>query len=71
MDVWESFTWEVTDIEERGELIVAFLESTGKARGSGLELDRSSAMVWRVDKGRAMSLTFYRDPADAVAAARP
>jgi ketosteroid isomerase-like protein len=70
MDVWESFTWEVTDIEERGDLIVAFLESTGKARGSGLELDRRSAMVWRVDKGRAMSLTFYRDPADALAAAR-
>jgi hypothetical protein len=27
-------------------------------------------MVWRVDKGRAMSLTFYRDPAQALAAVR-
>jgi len=70
MDVWESFTWEVTGVEDHGELIVAFLESTGKARGSGLELDRRSAMVWRVDEGRAMSLTFYRDPADALDAAR-
>jgi ketosteroid isomerase-like protein len=51
MDVWESFTWEVTGVEDHGELIVAFLESTGKARGSGLELDRRSAMVWRVDEG--------------------
>jgi len=70
MDVWESFTWEVTGVEDHGELIVAFLESTGKARGSGLELDRRSAMVWRVEEGRAMSLTFYRDPADALDAAR-
>ena len=70
MDVWESFTWEVTEIEKHEGLIVAFLESTGKARGSGLELDRRSAMVWRVDAGTAMSLTFYRDPAEALAAAR-
>ena len=70
MDVWERFTWEVTEVEEREGVIVAFLESTGKARGSGLELDRRSAMVWRVDEGEAMSLTFYRDPAEALAAAR-
>jgi hypothetical protein len=70
MDVWERFTWEVTEVEEREELILAFLESTGKARGSGLELDRRSAMVWRVQGGTAMSLTFYRDRNDALAAAR-
>ena len=70
MDVWESFTWEVTGVEECGDLIVVFLESTGRARGSGLELDRRSAMVWDVADGRARSLAFYRDPAEAVAAAR-
>ena len=70
MDVWESFTWEVTEVEEHNGLVLAFLRSTGKARGSGLELDRRSAMVWRVEKGTAVSLTFYRDPAQALAAAR-
>jgi ketosteroid isomerase-like protein len=70
MDVWESFTWEVTDVEEHGGLVVAFIASTGKARGSGLELDRRSAMVWRIEGGVATSLVFYRDPAAAVAAAR-
>jgi ketosteroid isomerase-like protein len=70
MDVWQSFTWELTDVEERGDLIVVSLESIGKARGSGLELDRRSAMVWHVVDGRAMSLTFYRDPEEARAAAR-
>ena|SRR5688572_26564266 len=70
MDVWESFTWELTEVEEHDGVIVALLQSTGKARGSGLELDRRSAMVWRVDGGTAMSLTFYRDPEEALAAAR-
>jgi hypothetical protein len=26
--------------------------------------------VWRVDEGTALSLTFYRDPAEALGAAR-
>jgi ketosteroid isomerase-like protein len=70
MDVWESFTWELTEVEEHDGVVVALLQSTGKARGSGLELDRRAAMVWRVDGRTAMSLTFYRDPAEALAAAR-
>lgn len=70
MDVWESFTWEPTEFEEHDGLVVALLQSIGKARGSGVELDRRSAMVWRVDGGKALSLTFYRDPAEAFAAAR-
>lgn len=70
MDVWESFTWDVTDVEEHNGVVVALLESTGKARGSGLELERRSAMVWELDEGTAKSLTFYRDRAEALAAAR-
>jgi ketosteroid isomerase-like protein len=70
MDVWESFTWELTEVEDHDGVVVALLQSTGKARSSGLELDRRAAMVWRVDGGTAMSLTFYRDPAEALAAAR-
>ena len=70
MDMWERFTWEVTEAEEQDGLVFVLLQSTGKARGSGLELDRRSAMVWRVENGTAISLTFYRDPAEARAAAR-
>ena len=69
MDVWESFTWEVTELDEHDGVVLALLRSTGKARGSGMELDRRSAMVWRIEEGRALSLTFYRDPAEARAAA--
>jgi ketosteroid isomerase-like protein len=70
LDIWESFTWEPIELHEVDGLVVAVLHSRGKGRGSGLELDRRSAMVWRVDDERALSLTFYRDPDAALATAR-
>jgi ketosteroid isomerase-like protein len=63
-EVWESFTWEPTELRQRGDVVVALIHSTGKGRGSGLELYRRSAMVWRVEGDRLTSLTFHRD-ADA------
>jgi ketosteroid isomerase-like protein len=70
LDIWESFTWEPIELHELDDLVVAVLHSTGKGRGSGLELDRRSAMLWRVDRERALSLTFYREPDAALATAR-
>jgi ketosteroid isomerase-like protein len=70
MEIWQHFTWEPTELREKGDVVIAVLRSTGHARGSGVELDRRSAMLWRVESGRAISLTFYRDPEEARAAAR-
>jgi ketosteroid isomerase-like protein len=70
LDVWESFTWEPIELHEVDDLVVAVLHSRGKGRGSGVELDRRSAMLWRVDRERALSLTFYREPDAALASAR-
>lgn len=70
LDIWESFTWEPTEMHELDNLVVAVLHSRGKGRSSGLELDRRSAMLWRLDQDRALSATFYRDPDAALAAAR-
>ena len=69
LDIWETFTWEPTELRELNDVVVALLHSTGKGRGSGLELDRRSAMLWRVADEKALSLTFYRDPDAALAAA--
>src|SRR5215208_5738285 len=70
LDIWESFTWEPIELDELDDLVVAVLHSRGKGRGSGLELDRRSSMLWRVGDERALSLTFYRDPDAALASAR-
>lgn len=70
LEVWESFTWEPTEILEVGDTVVVKLRSTGLARGSGLEIDRRCAMAWKVEDGRALSLKFYRDEEEALTAAR-
>lgn len=69
-EIWESFTWEVIDLREFDDLVVVVLNSSGKGRGSGVELDRRSAMIWCVENDRALSITFYRDPEKALSVAR-
>jgi len=66
----ESFTWEPVDMREQGDAVVVQVHSTGKGRGSGLELDRNSAMLWRAGQKKASSLTFYRDAGQALEAAQ-
>jgi len=68
-EVWETFTWRPVELHDLDDLIVVVLHASGKGRGSGLELDRKSAMVWRVANDRLVALTFYRDPEDAFTAA--
>lgn len=68
-EVWESFSWEPLEINELEYGTVALIHSKGIGRGSGLELDRRAAMVWQVEAGQALSLTFYRDPEAALDAA--
>jgi ketosteroid isomerase-like protein len=70
-DVWDRYTWEPEELIERGDLVVALLRSSGTGRGSGIELERSTAMVWRVRQGRAMSVRFFRNREAALDAAAP
>lgn len=70
-DVWDRYTWEPEELIERGDLVVALLRSSAIGRGSGIELEWRTAIVWRVRQGRAMSLRFFRDRAAALDAATP
>jgi ketosteroid isomerase-like protein len=68
-ETWEKFTWEPEELIESGDLVLALIRSTGRGRGSGLELDRRAAMLWRVPAERAVSLQFFRDRSAARKAA--
>jgi ketosteroid isomerase-like protein len=68
-DVWTSYTWEPEELLESGDQVVALLRSSGTGRGSGVEIERRTAMVWTVRKERAESLRFFRDPEAALEAA--
>ena len=68
-DVWMSYTWEPEKLLESGERVLALLRSSGRGRGSGIEIERRTAMLWTVRGDRLTSLRFFRDRADALEAA--
>ena len=68
-DVWDTFTWEPTEVKEAGGVVLALVHSVGRGRGSGLDIDRLSAMVWKIPEETLLGLTFYRDPLAARKAA--
>jgi ketosteroid isomerase-like protein len=68
-EVWDTFTWDLIDTEEAGDIIVSMVHSVGRGRESGVEIDRESAMLWQIPDDRLLALTFYRDPAAARKAA--
>jgi ketosteroid isomerase-like protein len=68
-DVWETYTWEPEELIESGDHVVALLRSGGRGRGSGIELERRTGMVWTVRGNRATSLRFYKDREAALDAA--
>ena len=69
LEVWEQYVWEPEQVIEQGNRIVALVRTTGKGRGSGLAIDRQTAMIWTVRGDKALSLRFYRDRERALEAA--
>jgi ketosteroid isomerase-like protein len=65
-DVWESYVWELEELIDVGSDVIALLRSSGRGRGSGVEVERETAMVWSVREGRATALRFFRDREEAL-----
>jgi ketosteroid isomerase-like protein len=67
-DVWVSYVWEPEKLMEAGDNVVALLRSIGTGQGSGVEVERRTAMVWTVRERRATALRFFRDRNEALTA---
>jgi uncharacterized protein len=68
-EVWKGFRWEPLRLLGAADKVVVLLHSHGRGKGSGLEMARDVAMVWTVREGRAVSMRFYTDQAQALEAA--
>jgi len=61
----ETFTWEPTEMIEAGDVVPAWVKSVGRARTTGLEIARHSAMLWQIPNETLLALRFFRDPSAA------
>src|SRR3954452_24618850 len=56
---WESFTYEVEQMTEIGDLVVTVLREIGQPRQGGPQVQRQTAMVIRVRQGKIMEMRGY------------
>jgi ketosteroid isomerase-like protein len=67
-EAFEQVDFEIEDLVEAGDKVVAFIWTSGRGRGSGLAIDQRIPSVWTVRGGRVVRVRGYRDDADALEA---
>jgi ketosteroid isomerase-like protein len=69
IEVWESVTWRVFDVEEvgRDQLLVGTRMDV-RGRDSGIEISGSGAQVWDMRDGKIARVTLFQSRGEAEAA---
>jgi hypothetical protein len=65
---WDDYRFEVEDIIDAGDRVVAIVRDEGRGKSSGIKLERRHAEVWTVHDGKVMRIEPYDDKAKALAA---
>jgi ketosteroid isomerase-like protein len=60
-EVWESYVSDPEEFIDCGESVVVFTRERGRGRGSGVELDRSTALLCRLRAGRVSEIRLYHE----------
>jgi uncharacterized protein len=60
MGTWEGYRQELDElIDAGGDEVIALVRELGRGKGSGIELERPTAGVWTLHKGKAIRIRFY------------
>jgi ketosteroid isomerase-like protein len=68
-EAFEQVDFEIEELVEAGDHVVAFIRASGRGRESGLVIDQRLPSVWTVRGGRVVRVRGYREAADALHAA--
>ena len=60
-EIWESYRSEPEELIEGDEVVVVYTHEHGRGQGSGIEIDRHSALLCRLRAGRVSEIRFYAD----------
>jgi uncharacterized protein len=65
---WDDYSFEVEDIIDAGDRVVAIVRDEGRGKSSGIKLERRHAEVWTVRGGKVTRIEPYDEKAEALAA---
>jgi ketosteroid isomerase-like protein len=68
-DIWDHFHFEPEQFIDDGTSIVVIGRGSGRAKGSGIEIDQPFAMLWKVRAGKTVFGQTFTDPDEARTAA--
>jgi ketosteroid isomerase-like protein len=74
LGTWDEYEVTFEEFIDLGDVVVAIVHDRGIGKGSGAEVARRFAQVWKMRDGKAVSFTAYPDRESALAAvegARP
>ncbi len=67
-DVWDDFRFEVEELIDAGDHVVAVAKLSGKGKGGGVSVDQHDVHVLTLRDGRCTRLAVRRDRAEALEA---
>lgn len=68
--MWETYSVEAERFIDAGDTtVVVITRERGRSRSAGVEVEQSTADVWRIQDGRIMSMRSYSDQDEALRAA--
>ena len=65
---WAAWSIEPEDYIDAADSVVVFIRMKTKGRGSGVEIERHDAQVWRVRSGKVVRGDYYNDRQQALEA---
>ena len=68
-EAWEELRLEAEEFIDAGDSVVVLLHEFRRGKGSGVEMETDTAVVYEVHNGRVVRLQGYMDRAEALEAA--
>jgi uncharacterized protein len=68
LDSFEEYRFEIEEIFDAGDQVVAFNRQSGRGKGSGAEVEMRNAWVFALRGGKIVRITPYWDRAEALEA---
>jgi ketosteroid isomerase-like protein len=65
-DVWEFYRTEPEQFLEGDDVVVVVAREHARGKGSGIEVDRTTALLYRLSDGRVREIRLYHDQRQAL-----